>query len=181
MANHRGSIFGHIGSKPNNQKKFDSLLIQRLRELREAPYVLFEAESRRIGKVYIAPFLTAMKQESIQIIVEMPMEVRVAEILEDYRPWEFHEQCREAFMLIKSRIHTPIAKEIEDQLNAGEYSSAIQNLLQHYYDARYAHSSLQYPEENKIVVKVNSTEEAIEVIKQHIKKAANSDQVRFSL
>ncbi|MFC4411704.1 tRNA 2-selenouridine(34) synthase MnmH [Chungangia koreensis] len=181
MANHRGSIFGHIGSNPNTQKKFDSLLIQRLRELQEAPYVLFEAESRRIGKVYIAPFLTVMKQESTQIIIEMPMEARVAEILEDYRPWEFHEQCKEAFSLIKSRIHTPIAKEIEDQLNTGEYSSAIQNLLQHYYDARYTHSSLQYPEENKIVVKANSIEEAIEAIKRHIHRVANSDQVRFSI
>lgn len=50
MAGHRGSIFGEIGLHANNQKTFDSLLMEELIKLGDAPYVLFEAESKRLGR-----------------------------------------------------------------------------------------------------------------------------------
>lgn len=49
------------------------------------------------------------------------MDQRVEEILEDYRPWEFHQQCLDAFGRIKNRLHTPVAKEIEELLQSGNY------------------------------------------------------------
>lgn len=43
MAKHRGSVFGHIGLKPNNQKTFETELVNKLIQHNEAPYVLMEA------------------------------------------------------------------------------------------------------------------------------------------
>ncbi|MGM0854836.1 MAG: tRNA 2-selenouridine(34) synthase MnmH [Bacillota bacterium] len=77
VANHRGSIFGQIGLTPSNQKTFDSLLLQELMELQETPFILFEAESKRIGKLLPPDFLVEKKESGFHIIIEMPMKERV--------------------------------------------------------------------------------------------------------
>lgn len=168
MANHKGSIFGQIGLEPHNQKVFDSLLVHRLRKLEEAPYVLFEAESHRIGKVVIPPFLCELKNQSTHLVIEMPMDERVQEILEDYRPWDYPEECLEAFHRIKSRIHVPIAGQIEMDLEAGRFSSAVQQLLEQYYDSRYKHTEHQYPAAQKKFLQVGNVEEATRAVKENI-------------
>ncbi len=66
LAGHRGSVFGHIGTNPNNQKKFDSLLLQEFSRLKSSPFILFEAESKRIGKVTVPD--TLLKKKSRELI-----------------------------------------------------------------------------------------------------------------
>lgn len=176
MANHKGSIFGQIGLEPHNQKVFDSLLVHRLRALKDAPYVLFEAESHRIGKVVIPPFLCDLKNSSQQLIVDMPMEERVKEILLDYRPTEHQSECMEAFQLIKSRIHVPVAKQIEEDLESGDFASAIQLLLEHYYDSRYKHTGLQYPDSQKQFLPVGNIEEAIQTVKENLPQLSGKNK-----
>jgi len=166
MANHRGSIFGQIGLDPNNQKTFDALLVEKLQEIQECPYVFFEGESKRIGKVLLPEQFYDVKENGTQIFVEMPMEERVQHILEDYRPWEFKEECMEAFQRIKSRIHTPIAAEIQKALLNEEFSVAVRLLLEYYYDPRYQHSSSQYSKINKITVSVQNMDDAVTAIKE---------------
>ena len=168
MANHKGSIFGQIGLEPHNQKVFDSLLLHRLRKLAGAPYILFEAESHRIGKVVIPPFLCELKNRSTHLVIEMPMEERVQEIMEDYRPWDYPEECLEAFHRIKSRIHMPVASQIEADLQTGRFPSAIQLLLEQYYDSRYKHTEHQYPAAQKKFLPVGNVEEAIRAVKETI-------------
>ena len=46
----------------NNQKTFDSELFERLKQLESSPYLLFEAESKRIGKIAVPDFMK--KKES---------------------------------------------------------------------------------------------------------------------
>lgn len=168
MANHKGSIFGQIGLEPHNQKVFDSLLVHRLRKLKDAPYVLFEAESHRIGKVVVPPFLSELKNRSTHLVIEMPMEERVQEIMEDYRPKEYGAECLEAFSRIKSRIHVPVAGQIQADLEAGRFPSAIQLLLEYYYDSRYKHTEHQYPAAQKKFLQVGNVEEAAQAVKRSI-------------
>ena len=119
MAGHRGSVFGEIGMKSNNQKTFESLLLDGLLQVNNAPFVLFEAESKRIGKAVLPEFIIERKDSAVQLFIEVPIEERVRYILEDYRPSEHKEECLKAFRQIKGRIHTPIAKEIEAQAAGG--------------------------------------------------------------
>ena len=168
LANHKGSIFGHIGVEPNNQKKFDSLLVQQFRQLEKAPFVLFEAESSRIGKVVIPSWVMELKNKSVQLIIDMPMEERIKEIIEDYRPVQYQQECIAAFQRIKTRMPQDISKQIEADLETGEFSSAVRLLLEYYYDSRYKHTGLQYPDQQKKVLQVQNLEEAIEAIKQQI-------------
>ncbi|TJY43975.1 tRNA 2-selenouridine(34) synthase MnmH [Cohnella pontilimi] len=166
MAGHRGSIFGQIGLKGNNQKTFEALLLEELLLCQHSPYVLMEAESKRIGKVVLPDFLVRKKEAGHHLMLELPLDVRVQHILDDYRPEEHHEECLAAFRHIKSRIHTPIAHEIEGCLMTARYDKAVKMLLEHYYDPRYAFSTDAYGADFT-VVKASTIEEAVTNI-EHI-------------
>jgi len=170
MAGHRGSVFGHIGLAPHNQKRFDSLLVQKLLELRDSPYILLEAESKRIGRTVIPEFLFAAKQQGESIWIDIPIDVRVQNILHDYDPHTHKEESLEAFRHIKSRIHTPVAAEIEQHLVEDRFADAVKLLLEHYYDARYDYSRDQYPRQE--VLKVTDVDEAVKAVKSYIASVA---------
>ncbi|MDN4526038.1 tRNA 2-selenouridine(34) synthase MnmH [Fictibacillus fluitans] len=170
LAGHRGSIFGEIGLEPNNQKMFESLLFHDLDKLNASPYILMEAESKRVGKVVLPDFVTQKKQQGLHIFIDMPVSERVNHILEDYLPWEHREECLEAFKRIKRRIHTPIAGRIEEDLESGNYHSAVRLLLEHYYDPRYEFHENNYDENQRINLQVQNSSEAIVKIKEIIKK-----------
>ncbi|MGG0275494.1 tRNA 2-selenouridine(34) synthase MnmH [Bacillus rhizoplanae] len=165
MANHRGSIFGQIGLEPHNQKTFESLLVQEALHLQQAPYMLVEAESKRVGKVMIPDCIFERKEQGIQLFIDMPVEERVRHILENYCPWEHQEECIEAFQKIKRRIHTPVATKINNDLQSGNFDSAVQLLLEHYYDPLYEHTAKHYPEERRLTIKVQNVDEAVEAIR----------------
>ncbi|WP_138419758.1 tRNA 2-selenouridine(34) synthase MnmH [Aquibacillus sediminis] len=160
IAAHRGSIFGQIGLEPNNQTTFDYLLLEDLLRLQSSDFILIEAESRRIGKVLLPDFLLEKKQNGIQIFIDIPIEERVLNILEDYQPWKYYQEFLEAFRMIKRRIHTPIAKQIEKDLIAENYTSAFHLLLEYYYDPMYEYSRRQYPEGRSYTIYASNVQEA---------------------
>ncbi len=165
LANHRGSIFGGIGLDPNNQKTFDSLLIEEIHKLQKSAFFVFEAESKRIGKLLLPGFLLEKKEKGTHIFINMPMEERVRHILEEYKLQDHHEEFNEAFRVIKRRIHSPIANEIEEELQERNYERILQLLLEYYYDPRYIHTAQQYSEEQMITLNVSNIEEAVKEIK----------------
>ncbi|MFC5405990.1 tRNA 2-selenouridine(34) synthase MnmH [Cohnella soli] len=169
LAGHRGSIFGEIGMRAHNQKTFESLLLDELLRLRNEPFVVFEAESKRIGKATLPEFLVRKKEEGAPIWIELPFEERVKRIMQDYRPWEHPEQSLEAFRKIKSRLHTPIAAEIEVCLQEGAFERAVALLLEHYYDPRYVFTATRYDEAERTVIRANSLEEAIESVESIVR------------
>lgn len=168
MAGHRGSIFDQIGLNPHNQKTFDALLVENLKRLESSPFLLFEGESKRIGKVTLPKFFSEKKEQGIQLFIDMPVEERVLHILDDYQPWNHKQECLDAFNRIKKRIHTPIAKQIEEDLLSDNYSSAVRSLLEHYYDPLYRHSTDQYPEDRKVLLKVKNIDEAVEAVRDYV-------------
>ncbi|MGM0753932.1 MAG: tRNA 2-selenouridine(34) synthase MnmH [Bacillota bacterium] len=173
LANHRGSIFGQIGLTPRNQKTFDSLLLQDLMELQESPFILFEAESKRIGKLLLPDFLVGKKENGFHIFIEMPMKERVKHLLNEYRLHEHHDEFAEAFRCIKRRIHSPVANQIESELKEKNYERILEHLLEYYYDPRYYHTASQYPEDQKVTLKAGSIEEACVEVKKFIKSCAS--------
>ena len=159
LAGHRGSIFGQIGLEPSNQKKFDSLLVQDLQRLKDAPYVLVEDESRRIGKVCIPTFIFDKKEHGLHLIIDLPITERVQNILTDYEPWNYPERFIEAFQIIKKRLHLPIANQIEAALSSGNYTEATTLLLEYYYDRRYEHSNKEKGIVTSKIITANNTDD----------------------
>ncbi|MFB1051026.1 tRNA 2-selenouridine(34) synthase MnmH [Paraliobacillus sp. JSM ZJ581] len=167
MAGHRGSIFGQIGLEPTNQRTFDFLLLEKLLAYQHEPFILIEGESKRIGKVSLPEKLYQKKEASRQLFIELPIEQRIAHILEDYQPWNSPEKFTEAFAHLKRRIHTPIAKEIEQCLEDNAFETAVELLLVNYYDPRYDYASA-YPASQQTFIKAQHVNEAMEKIKQEI-------------
>lgn len=160
MAGHRGSIFGHIGRKPLNQRTFDLVLGEALLTFKNAPYIVIEGESSRIGKIKIPERFYQHKEASHQYIIELSLAQRIELILTEYQPEIHHDQFIEAFSIIKRRIHTPVAHRIDEALKNHSYREAIRDLLDYYYDPRYRHT-LTYNEEHMTTFKVTSIEDAL--------------------
>jgi tRNA 2-selenouridine synthase len=169
LAQHRGSIFGHIGLKPSNQKSFEALLLHELLRLNDQPYILIEAESKRVGKVVLPEFLVKWKEDGLSLILDMPVVQRVRNIIADYNPEEHKEECIAAFEHIHKRIHTPISAQISQLLHSNHFEEAIELLLEYYYDPRYEYAGQQYQQE-PVVCHVNDTDEAITAIKHKLQE-----------
>lgn len=173
LAGHRGSVFGEIGLRAHNQKTFDALLLDELIETANAPYVLMEAESKRIGKVVIPELVMAKKEQGTHIRIELPIEARVQNILKDYEPWKHPESCLKAFDKIASRIHRPVAVEIGECLKNGGYDRAVELLLLYYYDPRYAYTEEQYEGAEFITVQAQSVDDAAAAVERLLQQRGN--------
>lgn len=164
MANHRGSIFGQIGLRPNKQKAFDSLLVQELIRYENSPFLLMEGESKRIGKATLPANLHEKKESSVQLFIHLPLERRVEIILQEYHPEEYPEEIKEAFQRIRKHVHTPVAKEIAQNLSEENFSSAVALLLQYYYDPMYEKTLKRYAENSQKHIYAADVDEAFESV-----------------
>lgn len=168
MANHRGSIFGQIGRKPHNQKTFDSMLVQEMERYASSSFILLEGESKRIGKATLPPFLLEAKEAGMQLFIHLPMEKRIEIILAEYDPEHHQAEIIDSFQRIRKHIHTPVAKEIADDLQRGDFAEAVALLLEYYYDPRYHHAIKDYPDDRQIHLHAESLDEALSKVIQVI-------------
>lgn len=150
MAGHRGSVFGHIGKgRPANQKMFDARLFETLRRYKGAPFFLMEAESKRIGNAVMPAFLVEAKDRAVHLNLTAPLDVRVGRLYEEYveqfawRP-DFLEKVLTAYYSIARKIPTEQAQLLREALHEGDYHTAINALLVHYYDPRYQNKQSTY-------------------------------------
>jgi tRNA 2-selenouridine synthase len=151
MAAHRGSIFGTIGlGDGNNQKIFDSLLYKGLNDIQSFTYFVMEAESKRIGKAAQPEELMDKKMRGINIYIHTPLEQRVKQLVNEYvlpyqnEPW-YHDQISIGIEKILRRIKDNEMKQtLVQSLENKDYQELIGILLEHYYDPRYDHATLEY-------------------------------------
>jgi len=169
LAGHRGSIFGQIGLNPRNQRTFDAALIHKIKAFKQAPVVFVEGESKRIGRAEIPDAFYNKMKNGMHFFIELPIEERVNIILEEYTPEKYPEKFMEAFRLIKKRIHIPIAKQIEEDLNTGDFANAVKLLLEYYYDPRYEYTNNQYTDKQKITIQAANVEHALQQLLTYIK------------
>jgi tRNA 2-selenouridine synthase len=144
LANHRGSIFGHIGLQPRSQKEFESLFYHRLVELRESPYYIIEAESKRVGNVILPEFLLEGKEKGARIHLEMELVSRAKTICETYRLDENTREFEESIVRLKKRLPIDIYTGITELLNKRDFQSIVEILLKEYYDPKYDYASQKY-------------------------------------
>ncbi len=150
MAGHRGSVFGHLGKgKPANQKMFDARLFEAMRRYADAPFLLMEAESKRVGNAILPAFLMQAKETARHIYLTAPLDVRVQRLYDEYvtplswRP-DYQAKVLDAFQSIARKIPTEHAAILRDAIKREEYKVAIAILLVHYYDLRYENKLRSY-------------------------------------
>jgi tRNA 2-selenouridine synthase len=143
LAEHRSSVLGLIpGQAQPSQKQFDMRIWDALRKLEPSRTVWAESESKKVGNVSIPDALMQALRESPCARVDLPLEERVALLLEDY---DFFAQdtdffCQRLDVLRDLRGHAVI-NTWQNQIRSGQVAQVVRELLELHYDPGYLSST----------------------------------------
>lgn len=156
IANHRGSVFGNLGTQPQ-QTMFENNLSYTWVQMAQthSSHYLIEDESRMIGRCYQPEALFNKLRASNIILIQEALEFRIENIYQDY----IQNQCSEilfdryyfALQKISRRLgglrYSEIRTDLEFahkqwQLGFGAEANKIwiEKLLKYYYDPLYQQS-----------------------------------------
>jgi len=139
LAQHRGSVLGSLPAQPQpSQKMFDSLLLQRLQQLDPSRPVYVEAESKKIGTLSLPLALFDAMHASPCLKIEVPLAVRVAGLLEDYRHYVDNPELFIDHLKPLYKFHG--AEKMEqwsEMIRGGELDTMVAELLTLHYDPSY--------------------------------------------
>ncbi|MCE3011860.1 MAG: tRNA 2-selenouridine(34) synthase MnmH [Proteobacteria bacterium] len=160
LAHHRGSAFGDHGQQPS-QASFESALGAKLIGMKQA---VVEDESIRLGNVRIPNRFYLHMQETPLVMLEVPLEERVANIYRDYVKNNDQSFFRERVQRISKKLGGQRTREILEQMQGAfqgapsieAHSAWISQLLGEYYDPAYEFSLAKHKE--KIVFRGGADE-----------------------
>nr|HET7859495.1 tRNA 2-selenouridine(34) synthase MnmH [Caldimonas sp.] len=143
IANHRGSVLGLVpGSAQPTQKAFETALWHALRKLDPARPVFVESESKKIGELHVRDALVARMRASPCVWLELPVEARVALLLDEY---DFFVADVDAFCARLDALRTlrgnGVVDAWQEAARRGEFAAVVRDLLDRHYDPIY-HASL---------------------------------------
>lgn len=143
LASHRSSVLGLIPGQPQpTQKRFDTLVWEKLRGFDPARPVYVESESKKVGNVAVPESLIEAMRASPCLRLDLPDEERVRLLLEDY---DFFSKdidlfCRRLDALVQLRGREQV-QAWQAQVRAGEIEPVVRELLVKHYDPGYASST----------------------------------------
>jgi tRNA 2-selenouridine synthase len=143
LAEHRSSVLGLIpGQEQPSQKQFDMRIWHALHQLDPARTVWAESESKKVGNVSIPDALMQAMRLSPCARVELPIEERVALLLEDYdffvKDPDFF--CKRLDVLRDLRGHEQI-NQWQAMIRSGDVAQVVAELLEKHYDPGYLSST----------------------------------------
>ncbi len=146
LAQHRGSVLGRLPEQAQpSQKFFDSALLQTLQKFDAARPIYVEAESNKIGLISLPSALIAVMHASQCLLVETPLNTRVAGLIEDYQHYLENPLSLIAHLQSLHRFHG--TKQLEhwaELIHAGDFQSMVAELLTLHYDPSYLRATSQH-------------------------------------
>ena len=146
LAQHRGSLFGHLPGRPQpTQKMFESRLLAALDRLDPARPVVIEAESSKVGERVVPPTLWKAMVEAPRIELAAPLAARARYLARAYA-----ELAGERAMLEEAfgRLPTyPGRRRLADWrrlIDEGELEALAVELMEQHYDPAYRRSSRKH-------------------------------------
>lgn len=142
LAQHRGSLLGALWeiSQPT-QKYFESLLLEQFQQFDPKEPVWVEAESNKIGQVYIPQPLWQKMQQSEGIEIQMSLDKRIKHLLAEYPNLITHpEVLKTKLQQLKSRHGKKQLEEWNHLIDTQQGETFIRTLLEQHYDPSYTHS-----------------------------------------
>ncbi len=136
FANHKGSVFGHIGQaeQPSNEQ-FENDLADIWRKLDLNKRIWIEDESTRIGKITIPDTLFLSMKEASFIKINIPLEFRVERLVREYAGVDDESLIVDLLKLTDSLGNLAV-QEMTDMINEKNYKLFAMRILD-YYDKRY--------------------------------------------
>ncbi|MBD1926192.1 tRNA 2-selenouridine(34) synthase MnmH [Trichocoleus sp. FACHB-90] len=127
-------------SQPS-QKHFESLLLHELQSFDPNLPVWVEAESNKIGRVYLPKSVWQQMQQSSGVEIELPLNARIQWLLQEYPQLIAHpEVLKGKLEKLKSRYGGEKIKEWYRLIDAQEWENLVGDLLACHYDPSYNHA-----------------------------------------
>ena len=142
LANHRGSVLGLVpGEVQPTQKRFDTLVWDALRQVDPARPVFIESESKKVGDLRVPAVLIERMRASTCLWLELPLEARVALLIEDY---DFFVRDTVSFCARLDALRATRGHEVvtawQEAARAGFTADVVRELLTVHYDPVYVQS-----------------------------------------
>jgi tRNA 2-selenouridine synthase len=145
LARHRGSVLGNLpGQAQPSQKRFETLLWDRLRNFSSDRPVFVESESRKVGQCQVPEHLILAMRGSACANIDTPDPVRSALLLRDYR--HFVDAPARLAERLEALIPLHGRTRIEGWLaaaSAGQWDEFVFAMLREHYDPAYDKSMLR--------------------------------------
>ena len=142
LASHRSSVLGLIpGQAQPTQKRFDTLVWDKLRQFDPARLVYIESESKKVGNLTVPESLIDAMRASPCLKLELPDDERVQLLLEDYAFFVADPElfCERLDALVTLRGREVVALW-QAQVRSGDVEPVVRELLVKHYDPGYAAS-----------------------------------------
>ena len=142
LASHRSSVLGLIpGQVQPTQKRFDTLVWDKLRLFDAARPVYIESESKKVGNLAVPESLIDAMRASPCLDLQLADDERVKLLLEDYAFFvsdpELFCQRLDALVTLRGR---ELVQGWQAQVRAGDVEPVVRELLLKHYDPGYAAS-----------------------------------------
>ena len=137
LANHRGSALGAAGPQPS-QKAFESGLAKVVDQLDPARPVVIEAESSRIGQIFLPPQLFAAMKSAPRIEITAPRASRADYLVRAYS--EDIADCEGFAARLDRLIRLQGRARVEawqQALRAGSFDQVAAEMIEQHYDPSY--------------------------------------------
>jgi tRNA 2-selenouridine synthase len=142
LASHRSSVLGLIpGQVQPGQKRFETLIWDKLRTFDPARPVYIESESKKVGNLAVPEALIEAMRASPCLDLRLSDDERVKLLLEDYAffvtdPELFCDRL-DALVTLRGKA---VVEGWQAQVRAGEVEPVVRELLLKHYDPGYAAS-----------------------------------------
>ncbi|MCI5968793.1 tRNA 2-selenouridine(34) synthase MnmH [Helicobacter sp.] len=140
IARHLGSSFGAIFGFQPSVKNFQNTLFTRLKELENAPFILVEGESKRIGNLILPSVLYNTYQNAPKILIQTPINERIKRITKQYgkiSPTFFENAMQKIAPFMKKEYW----QNAKNAFECGDLERVAEILLIKYYDKVYKKES----------------------------------------
>ena len=138
LARHRGSLFGAVAGGQPSQKAFETALHDVLSRLDPARPVIAEAESSKIGARVIPPSVWAAMSPAPVIEMTVPLQARVAHIVETYADIAADPAALDAALIRLPRHHArAVVADWRAMAARGQIAELAAELIEAHYDPAY--------------------------------------------
>ncbi|MDP4290686.1 MAG: tRNA 2-selenouridine(34) synthase MnmH [Bacteroidota bacterium] len=139
LANHKGSVFGHVGQKPQpSTEQFENDLARIWSTFDFTKPLWVEDESRNIGLVHIPEPLFAAMNKAPVIKIGFPKEYRVKRLVDEYAAINDGE-IASSLNKLKDTLGSKNVHDLLVLLSEKQYAAFADKILD-YYDASYDYS-----------------------------------------
>jgi tRNA 2-selenouridine synthase len=137
LANHRGSLFGHMGEQPS-QKAFEGRLALALARLDPGRPVVVEAESAKVGDCRLPPKLWRAMVTAPRISIEAPRRVRAEYLVRAYADLVADVERLDGVVASLAPAHPrEVIAQWRAMAAAGDFVDLAEGLMAQHYDPRY--------------------------------------------